>query len=39
MPEKYKFDITYVYGNGRKIKLESNSIPPPKKKRGRKPKK
>ena len=23
MPEKYKFDITYVYGNGRKIKLES----------------
>ena len=25
MPEKYKFDITYVYGNGRKIKLESKN--------------
>ena len=25
MPEKYKFDITYVYGNGRKIKLKSTN--------------
>ncbi len=25
MSEKYKFDITYVYGNGRKIKLESKN--------------
>tara|TARA_B100001057_G_scaffold305001_1_gene305136 strand:+ start:2329 stop:3477 length:1149 start_codon:yes stop_codon:yes gene_type:complete len=25
MSKKYKFDITYVYGNGRKIKLESKN--------------